>query len=180
MKPRTRKASVTAHVAFSVGWMGADAAFLALAIVGLTSQDLQHVRAAYLSMDLIGWFVIVPFSLASLVTGLILALGTPWGLFRYYWIIAKFVLTSGAIFVLLVHTKAMQEAAMRVSGAAADTLSGAMGNLAASHAGGHLGSVQLQLVVAAGAGLLVLLTTTTLGVFKPWGRAPFCQGRILQ
>ncbi len=70
MKPRLRKLGVTAHVTFSVGWLGADAGFLALAIAGLISQDAQMVRAAYLAMDVIGWFVIVPFSFAALLTGL--------------------------------------------------------------------------------------------------------------
>jgi hypothetical protein len=30
----------------------------------LTSQDAQLVRASYLAMELTGWFVIVPLSLA--------------------------------------------------------------------------------------------------------------------
>ncbi|MBI3894790.1 MAG: hypothetical protein HY313_02550 [Acidobacteria bacterium] len=180
MKKPLRKLGVTTHVAFSVGWLGAEVGFLALAIVGLTSQDVQEVRAAYLAMDLIGWFVIVPFSFAALITGLILALGTPWGLFRYYWIVAKFLLTIGAILVLLVHTNAMQEAASRVSGVAAETLFGARAHLRASGAGGHLGDLQMQLLVAAGAGLLVLLTTTTLGVYKPWGKTRYGQRKVSQ
>ena len=49
----------------------------------MVSHDAQMVRAAYLSMELIGWFVIVPFSLAALLTGLVQSLGTPWGLFRH-------------------------------------------------------------------------------------------------
>jgi len=51
MTRRFRRVALTAHVAFSVGWLGADAAFLALAIVGTTSQDSQMVRAAYFAMD---------------------------------------------------------------------------------------------------------------------------------
>jgi hypothetical protein len=153
-----------------VGWLGADAAFLALAIVGLMSQDVQMVRASYLAMDLIGWLIIVPFSFAALLTGLLLALGTPWGLFRHYWILVKFLLTVVAILVLMVHTTAMREAASRVSGVAEATMSSLRSHLGSSGAGGHLGDVQLQLAVAAGAGLLVLLTTTTLGVYKPWGK----------
>ena len=180
MKPHSRKLGVTAHVTFSVGWLGADAGFLVLAIVGLASQDVQQVRAAYLAMEWIGWFVIVPFSFAALLTGLVLALGTPWGLFQRYWIVTKFILTLGAIFVLLVHTNAMGEAASRVSGATEETLSGVMAHLHASSAGGHLGDVQLQLVAAAGAGLLVLLTTTTLGVCKPWGRTAYGRRKVLQ
>ena len=81
MTPRLRKFTLTAHVTFSVGWLGAVVACLALAIAGLTRQDAQVVRAAFLSMELIGWFVIVPLSLAALFTGLVQSLGTEWGLF---------------------------------------------------------------------------------------------------
>src|SRR5438093_12235613 len=119
-----RKFVLTAHVTFSVGWLGADASFLVLAIGGMTSQNAQMVRAAYLAMAVIGLYLIIPFSFAALMTGLVLALGTPWGLFRHYWILVKFLLTIGATIVLLVHTNAMRDAASIVSGVMAETLSG--------------------------------------------------------
>lgn len=60
MTPYVRKFALTAHVTSSVGWLGAVAVFLALAIAGLTSKDAQMVRAAYLAMELTTRFVIVP------------------------------------------------------------------------------------------------------------------------
>lgn len=63
-----RKFALTAHVTSSVGWLGAVGGFLALAVAGLASPDAQVVRAACLAMELTGWFVIVPLSLASLPT----------------------------------------------------------------------------------------------------------------
>jgi len=101
MTPRVRKWALTAHIAFSVGWLGAVAGFLVLSIAGLTSRDAHVVRGAYLAMDLIGLFIIVPMSLAALATGLIQALGTEWGLFQHYWVLVKFLLTIGATFLLL-------------------------------------------------------------------------------
>jgi hypothetical protein len=88
-------------VTVSVGWLGAAAAYIALAITGITSVDAQQAHAAYLSLELIGWLVIVPASLASLLTGLVQLLGTEWGLFRHYWVSAKFLLTSVATLILL-------------------------------------------------------------------------------
>ena len=77
MRPGLRKFVRTAHITFAVGWLGAVAGFLALAIAGLTSQDAQMVRAAYLAMELITRFVIVPFSfIPLLLTGPLLSLGT--------------------------------------------------------------------------------------------------------
>src|SRR5205809_4761205 len=104
MKPNLRKFVRTAHVIFTVGWFGAVAAFLVLAIVGLTNPDTQMVRAAYLAADLITRFVIVPLSLLPLLlTGPLLSLGTPWGLFRHYWIIVKLVINILSTLILLVH-----------------------------------------------------------------------------
>jgi len=159
MTPRLRKFALTAHVTFSVGWLGAIVAYLALAIAGLISHDAQTVRAAYLSMELIGWFVIVPFSLAALLTGLVQSLGTQWGLFRHYWVLVKFLLTTGATIILLLHMQAV----IRMAGVAAEmTLSSA-----------DLRALRIQLVVHAAGGLLVLLAATTLSVYKPWGMTPY-------
>ena len=155
MTPRFNKFALTAHITFSVGWLGAIVAYLALAIAGLTVHDAQTVHAAYLSMELIGWYVIVPFSLATLLTGLVEALGTQWGLFRHYWILVKFLLTTGATIVLLRHMQAVS----RMSGLAAET--------ALSSA--DFRALRIQLVVHAAGGLLVLLAATTLSVYKPWG-----------
>jgi hypothetical protein len=160
MTPRLRKFALLAHVTFSVGWLGAVAGFLALALAGLTGQDEQKVRAAYLAMEMIGGYVIVPFGIASLLTGLVQSLGTEWGLFRHYWILAKFLLTILATVLLLVHLRPIG----RVASAAADP---------AAWSSADLGRLRIQLVADAGAALLVLLAATALSVYKPWGRTPY-------
>src|SRR5260370_8638769 len=104
MTPGFRKVMLTAHVTSSIGWFGAVSAFLALAIVGMTSQDRDLVRAAYLVMGLTTWFVIVPLALVSLLTGVVSSLGTRWGLFRYYWVLMKFVITILSTLWFLLHT----------------------------------------------------------------------------
>src|SRR5258708_36094970 len=98
MMPSTlRKLNLTAHVTSSVGWLGAVGSFLVLCIAALTSHDPKFVLSAYLAMNLLGQFIIVPLSLAALLTGLVQSLGTEWGLFRHYWVLVKFILTIGAI-----------------------------------------------------------------------------------
>jgi hypothetical protein len=161
MTPALRKLTLTAHVASSVGWLGAVAAFLVLSIAGLTSQDAELVRGAYLAVNLLGQFLIVPLSLAALLTGLVQSLGTHWGLFRHYWVLVKFTLTIGATILLLLHQfTAVAGAARRVSEAAAGTLP-------------DVGRLGTQLVGDAGLAVLVLLVNTTLSVYKPWGRTPY-------
>src|SRR5207253_218756 len=95
-----RKFALTTHITSSVGWLGSVAAFLALSIAGLRSLDSQVVRSAYLGMHLTTWYVIVPLCLASLFTGLVEGLGTPWGLFRHYWVVTKLLLTVFATIIL--------------------------------------------------------------------------------
>jgi hypothetical protein len=161
MSSGLRKFALTAHVASSVGLLGSIAAFLALAVAGLTSQDAQMVRAAYPAMELIARFVIVPLAFASLLTGAIQSLGTPWGLFWHYWVLVKLLLTVFATSVLLIKMELIGYAA-RLS--AVSTLSRA-----------DLRGVGIQLVVHAAGGLLVLLAPAILSVYKPPGMTRYGQ-----
>jgi hypothetical protein len=159
MRPGLRKFVRTMHITFTVGWLGAVAGFLALAIVGLTSQDVQIVRAAYLAMELITRFVIVPFSfIPLLLTGPLLSLGTPWGLFRHYWILMKFLINILSTFLLMLHIQPINY----LSRAAAE------GTLSSADL-----SMQIQMVVASAAALLALLVATALGVYKPRGMTSY-------
>src|SRR6476469_7788565 len=101
MPPNARKLALATHVATTVGSLGAVAAFLALALSGLASQDAGIRHAVYPAMELITWFVIVPVILASLLSGIVSSVGTPWGLFRHYWVVVKLLLTVFAAVVLL-------------------------------------------------------------------------------
>ncbi|SNQ60356.1 hypothetical protein [Candidatus Methanoperedens nitratireducens] len=159
MTPRFHRFVLTAHITFSVGWLGAVAGFLALAIAGLTSQDAQMVRAAYLAMELSGWFVIVPFSIGALLTGLVQSLGTQWGLFKHHWILVKLLLTIAATIILLLHMQPISYIAGVVSEAPLSNT--------------ELRGLRIQLMADAAAALLVLFATTTISVYKPWGMTPY-------
>jgi hypothetical protein len=157
--PGIRKLVRTAHVTCTVGWLGAVAGFLALAVVGVSSLDSRMVNAAYLAMEVITRYVIVPLSLVPLLlTGPLLSLGTPWGLFLHYWIVMKLVVNILSTLILLVHVQPIRYLA-RI--AAAGSLS------PAEH------SLQIQMVVASSAGLLALLACTGLAVYKPRGMTPY-------
>ncbi|MFG3268876.1 hypothetical protein [Streptomyces bobili] len=153
--PRLRKLVLTLHVTSSVGWLGAVAAFLALAVAGLTSGAPQTVWGAYLAMDVVGWYVIVPFSVACLLSGLVQSFGTAWGLLRHYWVIAKLLITVVATVLLLVHMQPVGHLAGSAARAALED--------------GELQGMRVQLVADAAAALLVLLTAAALSVFKPRG-----------
>ncbi len=155
MGPGLRKFALTAHVTASVGWLGAVAGVLALAVAGLTGKDAQTVRAAYLAMELTAWFVLVPLALASLLTGLVQSLGTKWGLFRHYWVLFKLLINVFATIILLMYTQTLGFLAEL---AAETTSSADLGGLRSPSP-----------VLHAGAALLLLLVATVLAVYKPQG-----------
>ena len=155
MTPAIRKLLLIIHIAASVGWMGSIAAFLGLAIAGFTSHDDTLVRSAYVAMNLVGWWVVVPFGIASLVSGVVQSLGTRWGLFRHYWVLLKFVLTMIAIGLLLLH--------MTLTTRLAEI---AMGSLLPPI---HLRGLRLDIMADAAAAIALLMGNTTLSVCKPRG-----------
>lgn len=148
-----RKLLLLLHVLTSVGFPGAVAGFLALAIVGGTATDMQLVRAAYVAMATLTWDVIVPLAAASLVIGVVQSLGTPWGLIRYYWIIIKLVLTVIAVVVLLLQTPV-------INALSAAALAGDLTGLSGSRMG---------MILHGTGGLVVLIVATILSIYKPRG-----------
>jgi hypothetical protein len=154
MTPNLRKFALTAHISVSVGWLGAVVSYIALAVVISTSQDVLMVRATYIALEQITRYVLVPLSFASLISGLVMSLGTSWGLIRHYWIIFKLLLTVFATIILLGFTQTIRG---MVSVAADPTIS--IADLRAMGAGMNH---------AVGA-LVILLVITILSVYKPRG-----------
>ncbi|WP_053715387.1 hypothetical protein [Saccharothrix sp. NRRL B-16348] len=109
--PGVRKFVLLTHITTSVGWLGAVLAYLALDITATTGQDVETVRAAYVAMGIMTSYVIVPLALASVLIGVVNALGTPWGLFRHYWVLVKLLLTAFAATVLLIEVSAVRHLA---------------------------------------------------------------------
>ena len=157
--PRVRMFALTTHVISSVGFLGAVATFLVLALAGLFGSDPQKIQAAYLAMEMITWGIIVPLCFASLLTGIVQSLGTPWGLFRHYWVLLKLLITVFSTIVLMIHTQPISHMAETAAEAvlARDDLQGA----------------RIQLIVAASAAVLALLVTTALSIYKPRGMTRF-------
>lgn len=103
MSPALRKFALAAHLTVSIGWIGALLAYLGLSLAAVNSDDVQTMRGAWVAMEVTGWYVIVPLAVASLITGLVMGLGTRWGLFRHYWVIFSLALTSFSVAVLVFH-----------------------------------------------------------------------------
>jgi hypothetical protein len=156
---KLRKLTVTLHVIATVGWIGAVACFLALAVTGLVSPEIERMRASYVAMDLTYRWVVIPLGIASLVTGLASSLITEWGLFRYYWVLVKLLMTIPAVVLMLVH---MQQAGYLAGTVAATVFSSA-----------QAAGLRIQLIAYACAALLVLVAATVLSTYKPRGRTAY-------
>jgi hypothetical protein len=154
MSPGLRKLALAAHLTLSVGWIGAVAAYLALDVSTATSQDVQVLRAAYLGMESIARYIIVPLAFASLVTGLVMSVGTMWGLLRHYWVLISLLLTIIATAVLLVETQVISS----LADMAADPTTSS----------DELRAMGSTLVHSVG-GTVVLLVVLVLNVYKPQG-----------
>jgi hypothetical protein len=153
-----RKLALTMHVVLSLGWLGAVIAYVALAITGVSGTEINEVRAAFVSMELIGWRVIVPLSIGGLASGLVMSATTEWGFFRHYWVIAKLVMTAVGTGILLAHMPRVSEMARTVTLPDASML-------------------PKQLLLHAVGGLVLLLAIASISVFKPWGKTPWFHAR---
>jgi hypothetical protein len=158
MSPGLRRLALATHLTVSIGWLGAVAAYLVLDVAVASGRDAALVRAAWLAMGLLVSSAIVPLAIASLVTGLVMSLGTKWGLFRHWWVAISFVLTCVATLVLLSEAGVVVRSAAL---AAAPTTTDA-----------DLLAIPPTLVHSVG-GLVVLLVIEVLNVYKPQGLTPY-------
>jgi len=158
MPPGLRKLALAAHLTISVGWIGAVIGYLALDVTVATSGDPSVVRAAWIAMGRIAGWAIVPLAFASLLTGLVMALGTKWGLFRRWWVLISFLLTLGATGVLLSEARVIGESAAMAADPTTST--------------DQLLAVPSTLPHSVG-GLAVLLAVQVLNIYKPQGLTPY-------
>jgi hypothetical protein len=158
MSSQLRKFALTGHITSSVGWIGAVAAYMALDITTATSHDPQLLRVAYIGMALIVWYVIVPLAFTALLTGIVMSLGTKWGLFRHYWVVISLLLAILATIVLVVETQTINYfAAIAADPAMSDDTLHMLGNTLVHSIGGTV----------------VLLVILVLNIYKPQGLTPY-------
>lgn len=162
MTPNLRKFALAVHVAVSVGWIGAAAVYLVIAAAAMSSSEPQSWRLGWTVLELTGWYVLVPMAALALITGLVMALGTTWGLARHYWVLLSFFLTTIAAAILVKHMFDVSAIARVASAVDADVT-----GLRLAFRGELL---------HAGMGLLLLIGIEALNVYKPRGLTPFGLG----
>ncbi|MGH8930620.1 MAG: DUF2269 domain-containing protein [Egibacteraceae bacterium] len=144
---RVRTFVRAAHVTAAAGWLGLVVAMVVLGVSAATTGEATLVAAAYGFMAQIGGTVIPGFAVATLLTGVVLSVATPWGLIRHYWVVVKIVLTIAVIVTGVRLTGRWVEQAL---------------------AGG--GPAGWLLVAGSAVHLLMLGAATVISVDKPWGK----------
>jgi hypothetical protein len=154
VSPQVYRLLLTTHIVVSGVWLGFAVAKLALALFALTTDALySSMRVVYLAFP--------PAAVATLVTGVLLSLGTTWGLLRHYWVATKLALGIGVIVTGVALSDRLVQESIAAPG------------------GGVVGGAAITEVVSAPATLLISLSVahalmlgvaTVLSVYKPWGR----------
>ena len=157
---RPRQFLIFLHVAVSVGWMGAGAANVVLALTAAYTPAADVRRVCYVMIEQIDVFVVIPLAFAALISGVLLCLVTPWGLTGYWWVLAKLVLTVAVIvFSTFGLGVWVEESVMATTASTADS------------------EVARPLAYGAVVNIVAFLFMTWVSVVKPWGRAPWARTR---
>ncbi|MGW0367419.1 DUF2269 domain-containing protein [Streptomyces coeruleorubidus] len=155
-----RRAVLVVHVTASASWLGLTLGLLALGTTAAGTGSAVTVEASVRAMKLFADRLLLPVAFLTLLSGLVLSLGTPWGLVRYRWVCTKFWLTLA--------TTTATVFALRP---------GVNSAVTAVTAGGPLpdaGDVLFGPVVS----LSAYVFMTVISVLKPWG--PTRRGRRLR
>jgi hypothetical protein len=147
-----RRLLLALHLGCSIGWIGAVCAYLALAFAVPAAGDPEVVRAAWIGMDLVGWYAVLPLAGGALLTGVVLGVVTKWGLLRHYWVVISLVGTALLTAVLVFHMPDVS----------------AQADIARAADNEHLLAMASDIAHAV-TGLVLLLGILVLNIFKPKG-----------
>lgn len=155
LSPMGRRLLRLLHFLFIGGWIGGTAAMTFLSVLGASTTNVEVKRATYLVMSRLDAAFIVPLVLGSIISGVLLATRTQWGLFRHRWIASKLALSMAmvvlAVSAVMPWVKRLADASGNADWAAVESL-------------------DQSLVAAAIAFMLGLAAVIVIAVFKPWGR----------
>jgi hypothetical protein len=163
LTPVARKAVLVLHVICGISWMGVDIALLALLITARTTNDAALVVSGFNAIRMIVPVAVPPLSLGILVTGIILGLGTRWGLVRYWWVLVKLLLSL--IMTVLVFVSLVP--------AVNDIPSLSAATMSADAVRASFGMLPTVLMFPPLVSFLMLGVATILSIFKPWRRTPW-------
>ncbi|AXK32258.1 hypothetical protein DVA86_05895 [Streptomyces armeniacus] len=150
---RARRAWLTLHVGVSVGWLGLSTAMATLAATGALSDGHAVRHGAYEIMHIFDLTVVIPSMALAVISGLVVSLGTQWGLVKHWWVLLKFVISLTIPVIATVQSSWIEQLIERTRDPAAEP-----------------GGVGLTLVLCMCCYAALLWTAVILSVLKPLGR----------
>ncbi|MGH3342410.1 MAG: DUF2269 family protein [Carbonactinosporaceae bacterium] len=154
---RTRRFVLLLHVLSSVSWIGVDLVIGVLSFTGLTTGDPRTMATAYTALHMFCVPLLLTLGLLSLGTGVLLSLGTRYGLVRYWWVAVKLVIT-----IVLTALVIFALRPTLIDGAAESAVVDAT-------LPERLELVRMNMIFPPLVSTSALLFTAWLGVYKPWG-----------
>ena len=148
---RGRRAVLVAHVLSSVAWFGIAVFVLFLVVLARSTGDPEYAAALSRTVETSIWLS-VPTGAVSGLTGLVLGLGTPWGIATHWWVVLKEIAFVPLVVTDLFVVAPTAHALAR--GGSGDFLGPAIGHC------------------------VVLALATVISIVKPFGRTPHGRRRL--
>ena len=151
-----RKSILLVHIASAGAWLGVDVVMAVLIFTALATGDNRTKALSFQALELMAVGPLLAIGLLCLLSGLLLGLGSRYGLVRYWWVAIKLVLNlllTGLVLVALApEVAAHAEQARQFDGGLPVPL--------------EVGQLIYPPVVSPTA----LVVAMALAIFKPWGR----------
>jgi hypothetical protein len=157
LRSGTRKGLLVAHIASAGAWIGIEVVLGVLVFTVLFTSDTQVAALGYQAVELFAVWPMLTTGLICLASGVVLGLGTKYGLIRYWWVATKLVLNLLLCTLVLV----LLRPGVHEAGAFGRDLEA--GRVTLADASSDLIFPPLVSGVA-------LVFAVALSLYKPWGR----------
>ena len=153
---RTRKGILVVHIVSAGVWIGIDVVMGVVIFTALLADDGNTKALCYRALELFAVWPLLTTGLVCLASGIVLGLGTKYGLVRYWWVAIKLALNIVLTTLVLV---ALRPGVIEAAEQGRRFAAGEPASLA-------VGDLIFPPIVSP----TFLLIAFVLAVFKPWGR----------
>ena len=152
----TRRAVLTVHLVAAGAWIGIDVVLGVLVFTAMGTNSTRTEALCYQALELFAVWPLLTAGMVSLLSGIVLGLGTNYGLVKYWWVAVKLALNIVLTTLVLFALRLGIYDATRYGDALA----------AGQPTDASVDSLAFPPIVSG----LALLAATILAVYKPWGR----------
>ena len=151
-----RRVMLIVHIVSAGSWFGIDVAMAVVIATSMLTDDPLTAASCLRTLEIITVWPLLSAGLVCLLSGIVLGLGSKWGLFRYWWVALKLALNLVLTALVLV---ALRPEVTHLADQARQSMSGVP-------VAYDLSNLFYPPTVSP----TLLLVAFTLSVVKPWGR----------